>query len=1101
MPSLQDIEKFKTQLDTLGSEPEILAEQGEAIEDPPPPQEGLPTDLSDLFAGAGPAPGAAEAEAPGMAARGGAHPAEEAQQAPGGELGEEEFDFSSLFGLEGAEGLDTLEAPPAGPEAEAGEAPAPEEPFFAEPAAEGAVTAEPPTEQEEAAKALEDFGIPSDLLESLEKGQGPAAEAEGEAPAEGALGEAPPAEGEEIVDFSLPADFGVHEEGAGEAAGGEVFEDAGEGPGIPVEAGEQAGEFPEPSPFAAEAPAEFTLPAMEEPAAPAPAPAAAAPEAAGAFGEELTPPAEAFGEEAFQLPEDFLAPTAGEQAPGEGAGEAPPEMPAEQAATGALEEELGFPAEGFFGLPEAETPAEAPPGEGEALGEAVQPVPAEIAAAPEAEPGAEGLTGLPEEFAAPGLFEEQEAPAPAVPAERAGGQEPEARPAAGKAGPEEAPEGISEEEFSLSERRFAMLKRTLATLPRNLKMIVEELIGVQGLAGPNLTALTGLLADGAAPARIAEEVSRIIGRRVRLPRGYERLTGLAFEEERRTFAYAVRENIFPILRVAFLSLLFLGLLSFLGYRYIYRPLYANSLYRQGYVQIQKERYPLAEERFAQANAIIRYKGWYLRYAGAYAAAKQFPLAAQKYELLLKHFPLDRQGTLAYANLLTYSTFGWERAERILNDYLEKRSFKDRGVLLARGDNFLEWAGEDDQRYEQARLQYATILDHYGEQDQVLFRMMRYFIRVKPARLKETRDLYRLLEDKKDLDVPAALFASVYAELGGFWLDRGEQGDQGAYDDVKDALFKALRKGKFLPEVHYQLARYYRYLKDDREEEKALKNAITLLEDAQPQTKKRQVALIEAYTRLGESFYRRREYLEAERSFNNAIALIEQKQQQRILALSSLFGRAYLDRGDMYYYVSRDLRTARVLYDNAERNGYRSPELDYKIGYLDYFEGRYEEALLRFARVVDSRGGSENALFSLANALYYQGFYSSAQGYYLRLLDLLEIRKARIPFLQVAENPEHRNLIEFLMKVYNNLGVTYRSLSVRSRDPDKEAKALVNLTFSSEYFDQLTRDPDSAERGITRNLAFLNQRGILYPAQPFQLQLYDRIPLDLEATVF
>jgi hypothetical protein len=151
--------------------------------------------------------------------------------------------------------------------------------------------------------------------------------------------------------------------------------------------------------------------------------------------------------------------------------------------------------------------------------------------------------------------------------------------------------------------------------------------------------------------------------------------------------------------------------------------------------------------------------------------------------------------------------------------------------------------------------------------------------------------------------------------------------------------------------------------------------------------------------------------------------------------------------------------------------------------------------------LDKRGTSENALFSLANSLYYQSFYSSAQGYYLRLLDLLELRQDRIPFLSPADNPEHRNLVEFLMKVYNNLGVTYRRLSERSRDPDQEAKALVNLTYSSEYFDQLTRDPNTAERGITRNLAYLNQRGILYPTRPFELQLYDRIPLDLEAAVF
>jgi tetratricopeptide (TPR) repeat protein len=1027
MPSLQDIEKFKDQLNALGGEPDILAEQGEAIEEPPPPEQVLPSDLGELFIAGGSAPaeaaaipsGELEAEAGTEAPPGEALPVEAAP-------GEEALDFSSLFGLEAPEEPEAQEAPPA---------------FPTEPEAE-------------------------------------TAEALAETPAE------PSAE-------------------AFEAMMGAPAEPSTEAPG--------------------EQPVEFTLP----------------PELEAGFGEELTPPAEAFGEEALQPPEELQVPSAGEAAPLEEPFPPPAEMPAEEPVK-SLEEEFGLPAEGFFGAPEAgavpgEAAEEAPaveempqfeaaelapapsapiPG-GAIPGAAIPgaPVPSGAAPraealsteapsfpAPKAEAGEEALAGLPEELAGPAVFEEPLAEAPATPAGPPAGGE-EAPLAAGAPGPEAAPGGPSPEEFSLSERRFAQLKRTLGELPRNLKIVIEELIGVRGLAGPGLASLTGLLARGAAPAQIAAEVSRITGQRVRLPRGYERLTGLAFEEERARFGYAFRENILPILRVALLSLLFLGLLSFLGYRYIYRPLYANVLYRQGYLQIPKDRYPLAEELFARANSIIRYKGWYLRYAGAYTDRRQYPLAAQKYELLLRHFPLDKQGTLAYAGLLTYSTFGWERAEQILDGYLENKDFKDRDVLLARGDNFLEWAQEDGKLYEQARLQYATILDHYGEDDPVLFRMLRFFIRDKPPHLKETRDLYRLLESKKDLDVPAKLFASVYAELGGFWLDQAEAGNQKAYEDVKDVLFKAMRRDKLSPEVHYQLARYYRYLQDDREEEKALKNAISLLENAMPQPKQLQVALIDSYTRLGESYWRRKEYLEAEQNFAAAITLIEQKQDQRIIGLAPQFGTVYKDRGDIYYYVSRDLRAARAQYDDAEKNGYRNPELDFKIGYLDYADGLYDQALLRFARVVDERGGSENALYSLANALYYQGFFSSAQGYYLRLLDLLEIRKDRIPFLQPATNPEHRDLIEFMMKVYNNLGVTYRRLGERSRNPDLEAKALVNLTFSSEYFDQLSRDPNTAERGITRNLAFLNQRGILYPGLPYELQLYDRIPLDLEATVF
>jgi hypothetical protein len=402
MPSLQDIEKFKTQLNALGSEPEILAEHGEAIEDLSPPEQGPAPDLSDLFARAEPAPGEAGAEVAGE---------------PG--LGEEELDFSSLFGLEGGEEPETQEVPPA----------------------EKGPAEKPPTEEaltkEEVELPIEAFG-----------------------------------EGKEVLDFTLPSDFGVHEEGAGEAPAGEALEAGGEAPAgeafeiaeVPLEA-EPLGEFPLP-PLEAEPPVEFPEPppieafegAGEFPLPPEEAPSgapAAGPEAAAAFGEELVPP-----EEAFKLPEEFLAPPVGEEAPAALAGrpaEELPQPPAEAPTPESVEEMFTFPAEGLFGAPEAEA---GKPGEGEA------PPEPSVEAAPEAKPGAEGLSELPEEFTAPRLFEEQAAEAPVPQAAPVVGLE-EAPPAAGKPGPEQAPGGEPAREFALTERRFAMLKRALATLPRN----------------------------------------------------------------------------------------------------------------------------------------------------------------------------------------------------------------------------------------------------------------------------------------------------------------------------------------------------------------------------------------------------------------------------------------------------------------------------------------------------------------------------------------------------------------------------------------------------------------------------------------------------------
>jgi len=228
MPSLQEIERFKAILNSLGSEPELLAERGESIEDLPPPEAG-PPDLSDLFTGVTgeSQPGLETPE--GAAAVRGPREAKEAAAEPG----EEDFDFSSLFGEEGVEGLDSLEMPPAAPpedetspEGEALQGSEDLDKVFAGlglTAGEEPGTAPPEPASAESAETLEEFGIPPGLLDTLGK-PSRAGEPAGEQAEEPAAGPEPEGEAagpvaeEELADFTLPADFGIHEEGMEEEA-------------------------------------------------------------------------------------------------------------------------------------------------------------------------------------------------------------------------------------------------------------------------------------------------------------------------------------------------------------------------------------------------------------------------------------------------------------------------------------------------------------------------------------------------------------------------------------------------------------------------------------------------------------------------------------------------------------------------------------------------------------------------------------------------------------------------------------------------------------------------------------------------------------------
>jgi len=912
-------------------------------------------------------------------------------------------------------------------------------------------------------------GLAADLSELLE----PSAEAAGEAPQEG------------FDEFALP-------------------EEAGAGPGVAETAGESEGESPdfdfaslfegEEAPPEGEAAeevfAEAGLPgeelaeegALAEPALPGEEglpemeflPDEAAPE------EELpeeeppdeAPPEEEPGEdfpfpEEFELPEDF-------EVAGEAAEPEDWEIAEVAAAEEAIVEEAGpaAAAEEEIELPdfEAEEGADAgAPAEEEEAEELIF----------EAEEGGEDDFQI-DEFALPDFGEEfeieEEEKLPEAEAEM---------PAQAEGAEQEIEE--AEEEFELSEEDFAQVQKALTLIPRNLKIAIEELIAEKKLSGEKLRTLIGYLVEGAAPKTIAAYVSRLVGKKISLPRAFERKTGLAFELERKTFAYALRENILPVLRVFVLSLILVSLLGYAGYNFIFRPLYAGHLYRQGYEQIIEKNYTDANSVFEKAVGVRPIKKWFGKYAEGFRDYNQFRLAEEKYEQLLKRYENDRQGLLDYADLATNYLKDYPKADEKLKVLLEK-DFRDYDGLLASGDNHLEWAEQESSHFEDARFAYASLLEFYGDKEEVMFRMLKYFIRT--DRLEEVKKLKMVLESNAKIKVDP----EIYAELGGYLLDQHE------YDEVTDTLFKAMKVKADIPEIHYNLARYFNHVGDTGEEFKALKESINLLKDKNNPDKD-VVMLIDSHNRMGKYYWNKREYLKAEEHYNLALKDIESFQKHNILGRREEFGEVYYNLGDIYYYIEGNLDTSFSSYKKAKDNYYKNPELDYKLGFINYAGQRYGQALLDFSKVAEITGNNPNALYSLANTLFQRRDYFAAQGYYLHLLDMLERTKDNIPYLRIEENPEHRALLENIMKVYNNLGVTLGELGLQLSDDKKQSQALVNLTFSSEYYDLLSRDPESMVRAETRNLAYLNQRGMIYPETGFQPQIYLRIPKDTEAQNF
>jgi tetratricopeptide (TPR) repeat protein len=178
-------------------------------------------------------------------------------------------------------------------------------------------------------------------------------------------------------------------------------------------------------------------------------------------------------------------------------------------------------------------------------------------------------------------------------------------------------------------------------------------------------------------------------------------------------------------------------------------------------------------------------------------------------------------------------------------------------------------------------------------------------------------------------------------------------------------------------------------------------------------------------------------------------------------------------------------------------------MQYRMGSALYHLNRWEDAQRRFVNISAEMPRNRKLLHALGNVAYIRGNYHAAQGYYSRLLDLLEAERARFTTLDPNNRPEHMELAERLMVARNNLGAAMEALTVSTGDPSWRARSLGLYAESSRAWDTLTRNPDTMVRsgagefstpGV--NLAYLNSRNLLYPRPGYEPQLYVQIDKDV-----
>ena len=652
-------------------------------------------------------------------------------------------------------------------------------------------------------------------------------------------------------------------------------------------------------------------------------------------------------------------------------------------------------------------------------------------------------------------------------------------------------------EVELTDEQFSDLQRALAALPLNVKVAVEEIIAESTASSGEVEKLIKLLVRGESAKVVAQSAGRILGKELKVPKGYEKRTGVDYEQERASLGYRFREYVWPVLRLVLSAAVVVALAAFLTYSYVWRPLHARAIYLNGLEHLAEGRTELALQRFAQAETIWQSRRWYYAYADAFIDARRYQLAVNKYEALLSIWPNDERGILDYARLESQVLGNHEKAQALLERILD-RDVTHYAALLAAGDNYLAWAMEDPARFEDARVTYARLINVHGDSDELLFRMLRFFIRAHGIHgdyHQEILQLKNLFEGDPRIDVDP----EIYAELAGYLLDQ-ERVSQ-VFDILMRANQRAVAVDLPVPEIHYQLARFFRRMDNPTEEERALRNSVRFFNAVEPLDRRNLKMLIDTHGRLGEFHYERADFIAAEAQFTTAIGRFENARARRLLGPDPLFGRLYAGLGNIFYYVERNWEAALDQFRLAQEAGFTDREMSYRKGFAHFRADRWPEALEEFFNAAEGHTTNPAILMAKGNALFFTGDLFPAEGIFTELLDETLRRRARIPTLLVDEEPSHRFVIETLIRAQNNLGVTYLQLARRQGDPDFRRRAMLHLQASQELAVNYRRSPETGARAEMVNLAQLNLREILYPLPEFDPQIYPQIPMDFSDLSF
>ena len=654
-------------------------------------------------------------------------------------------------------------------------------------------------------------------------------------------------------------------------------------------------------------------------------------------------------------------------------------------------------------------------------------------------------------------------------------------------------EDSPKEKNALSNEEYKRFLKNLSSYPLNVRIAVEELLVKDEFTDDAEFEIVQKVLKKVSSRQLASELEKMLDISLPVPRDFERRSAEEYEAYKSSFQYQLKNKIIPGTLIAAVACAFLYLITIFAIYGIYRPVKANSVYKEGYVLLQNDEFPQAEQKFNFAGNYKKIKKWYYKYSEAFRDKKQYLRAEKIYKKTLEDFNFDKKAGLNYAKMMLYDQENYERAEEIVKRDVLEHHINDSDASLLLGDVYLEWGTEKEpSKLEDAFAVYSDLIQRNGVNDVYLGRKMKYYVRT--DKLEQVLMLKpHFMAREKSLD------SSGWTELSGYCLDKlygqlpaKEEYLRSKIEDVKEMLERAVRADKKNPEALYNLSRYYIQVNNVNAAKSTLKNSIDAYKVKSVRKRKDIYNEIDAHRLLGEQYVFEKSFLDAEEIYSRGLKIFSEEHSASGLEANKNIGKLYADQGDIDYFVKGNMDFALQNYKDSIDSGNDTPHIRYKIGYIQYGKENYSEAFGSFMKAEEFYSEDPSLLFSMGNTLSKKGDYFASEGYFEKLMDILEEEKSNRGLLFPQSKLSDFSFVDLYMRASNNYGVSLYNLAKRTGDSTKNGEAVVQFQKSLVAWDAISRNQETMKRLEGSNLSEQNIKYSSKPLSKFEPALYTEI---------